>query len=43
MIIKLPFIRSNDQLTDMMMKAISSKSFYNLLDKLGIKDIYTPI
>jgi len=41
-IIKFPFVRSEDQLADMLTKAVSSKVFHNSLDKLGIRNIYSP-
>lgn len=41
-IIRFPFIKSKDQLADMLTKVVSSKSFHNSLGKVGIKDIYTP-
>lgn len=41
-IIRFPFVKSEEQLADMLTKAISIKSFYSSLDKLGIEDIYAP-
>jgi hypothetical protein len=41
-IIKFPFVRSEDQLADMLTKAVSSKVFHSSLDKLGIRNIYLP-
>ncbi|WJZ97833.1 hypothetical protein VitviT2T_016408 [Vitis vinifera] len=41
-IIQLPFVKSEDQLADVLTKAVSTRNFYNSLDKLGIKDIYAP-
>ena len=41
-IISLPFVRSNEQLADMLTKAVSSNAFYNSLDKLGMTDIFVP-
>lgn len=41
-IVRFPFVRSEDQLADMLTKAISSQNFYSSLDKLGIRDIYAP-
>ncbi|WJZ89883.1 hypothetical protein VitviT2T_009069 [Vitis vinifera] len=41
-IIQLPFVKSEDQLADVLTKAVSARNFYNSLDKLGIKDIYAP-
>jgi len=37
------FVKSEDQLADILTKAISSRIFNDSLDKLGIKDIYAPI
>ena len=39
-IIRFPFVRSEDQLANILTKAISSKVFYSSLDKLCMKDIY---
>ena len=39
-IIKLPFVKSKNQLADVLTKAVSSRVFYNSLGKLGIEDIY---
>jgi len=36
------FIKSEDQLADILTKIVFTKIFYNSLDKLGIKDIYAP-
>nr|CAN62726.1 hypothetical protein VITISV_018786 [Vitis vinifera] len=41
-IVELPKIRSEDQLTDILIKAVSSQVFSKFLDKLGIYDIYAP-
>jgi len=41
-VIRFPFVRSEDQLEDMLTKAVSNKNFHSSLDKLGIKDISTP-
>jgi len=38
-IIRFPFMKSEDQLVDILTKAVSSKEFYNSLDKLGIEDL----
>ena len=35
-IIKIPFVKSEDQLADVLTKAVSSRVFYNSLGKLGI-------
>jgi hypothetical protein len=39
-IICFPFVKSEDQLVDILTKAVSSKEFYNSLDKLCMKDLY---
>ncbi|WJZ84417.1 hypothetical protein VitviT2T_004022 [Vitis vinifera] len=41
-IIQLPFVKSEDQLADILTKAVSARNYYNSLDKLGIGDIYAP-
>ncbi|PNX83829.1 beta-galactosidase [Trifolium pratense] len=41
-ILELPKIRSEDQLADMLTKAVSSKVFLKYLHKLGMDDIYAP-
>ena len=41
-IIRFPFVKSEDQLADILTKAVCSRSFYNSLGKLGIRDIYAP-
>ena len=41
-IIQFPFVKSKDQLTDILTKAITSKNFYDSLEKLGVRDIYAP-
>jgi len=41
-IIQFPFVKSEDQLTDILTKVVCSRNFYNSLDKLGIRDLYTP-
>jgi hypothetical protein len=41
-IIQSPFVKSEDQLADILTKAVSSKDFYNSLNKLGVRDIYSP-
>ena len=41
-IIQLPFVKSEDQLADILTKAVFTRNFYNSLDKLGIRDIYAP-
>ena len=41
-VIRFPFVKSEDQLADVLTKAVSNRNFYILLDKLGIRDIYAP-
>uniref|UniRef100_A0A2N9GP18 Reverse transcriptase Ty1/copia-type domain-containing protein n=1 Tax=Fagus sylvatica TaxID=28930 RepID=A0A2N9GP18_FAGSY len=41
-IISVPFVKSEDQLADILTKAISSRVLYSTLVKLGIQDIYAP-
>jgi len=41
-IIRFPFVKSEDQLADILTKEVCSKNFYNSLDKLGMKDLYAP-
>jgi hypothetical protein len=41
-IIRFPFVKSEDQLADILTKVVSTRNFYNSLDKLGIRDIYAP-
>ena len=40
-IVIFPFVKSKDQLTDILTKAVSSKVFHCSLNKLGIRDIFT--
>ena len=37
-----PFVKSEQQLDDMLTKAVASKALKNSLDKLGMCDIYAP-
>jgi hypothetical protein len=39
-IISMPFVRSNEQLADMLTKPVSSNAFYCSLDRLGMTDIF---
>ena len=41
-IVKLPTIRSEDQLVDILTKVVSSRVFSKFLGKLGMCDIYAP-
>ena len=40
--IRFPFVKSENQLADILTKAVCGKNFYNSLDKLGIRDLYAP-
>ncbi len=40
-IVQFPFVKSEDQLADILTKAVSSKEFYNSLVKLCIRDPYS--
>ena len=40
--INFPFVTSQDQLADVLTKAVFDKVFYSSLDKLGMTDIYSP-
>jgi hypothetical protein len=39
-IIRFPFVKSEDQLADILTKVVSSKKFYNSLNKLCMRDLY---
>ena len=41
-IVELPKIRSEDQLVDILTKAVSSRVFSKFFGKLGMCDIYAP-
>ncbi|CAL8136703.1 unnamed protein product [Prunus armeniaca] len=41
--IQPPFVKSKDQLTDILTKAISSRAFHNSLEQLSMSDIYAPM
>ena len=41
-IVEFPKIRSEDQLADILTKAVSSRVFSKFLGKLGMCDIYAP-
>jgi hypothetical protein len=41
-VIEVPPIRTDDQVADILTKAVSSNKFSRFLDKLGMCDIYTP-
>jgi Reverse transcriptase (RNA-dependent DNA polymerase) len=40
--IKIPYVRSEEQLADILTKAVSSKDFTTILDKLGMTNLYVP-
>lgn len=40
--VELPHVRSEDQLADMLTKAVCGRVFYSSLDKLGMVDIHSP-
>ena len=37
-----PFVKTWDQLVDILTKGIDSKPFYHILSKLGVRDIFAP-
>ena len=39
-VITMPFVRTDEQLADMLTKAVSTKIFHDSLNKLGMTDIY---
>ena len=41
-ILELLKLRLEDQLADILTKAISSRAFTKVVDKLGMQDIYAP-
>ncbi|CAN6681217.1 unnamed protein product [Malus baccata var. baccata] len=41
-LIEVPFVKSEDQLVNMLTKTVTSSVFHNSLSKLGIHDIYVP-
>jgi hypothetical protein len=41
-IIEVPHVRSQDQLANILTKAVSSKAFHQVLDKLGMENIHAP-
>ena len=41
-IIKVSFVKSEDQLADVLTKAVTGRVFHSSLSKLGIDDIYAP-
>jgi hypothetical protein len=42
-IISLPFVRTGNQLADILTKGVSSTTFHDTLGKLDMTDIYAPI
>lgn len=41
-LIQLPFVKSEQQLADILTKAVSHKVFHGSLDKLGMEDLHAP-
>ena len=41
-IIEVPFVKSEDQLADVLTKAVKGRIFHSSLSKLGMEDIYVP-
>ena len=41
-IIKFSYVRSENQLADILTKAVSKKLPHNMIDNLGMRDIYSP-
>ena len=41
-LIEVPNVRSQDQLADILTKALSSQAFHGILDKLDMQNIYAP-
>ena len=41
-IISFLFVKTDEQLVDILTKAVSSKTFSDSLSKLGLKDLYAP-
>ncbi|PNX94213.1 putative copia-type protein [Trifolium pratense] len=41
-VVQFPFVKSGDQLADILTKAVASRDFHNSLNKLGIEDIFAP-
>ena len=41
-VIQFPFVRSEDQLADVLTKAVSGRAFHDAISKLGMIDIYAP-
>ena len=41
-LIEVPHVQSQDQLADVLTKAVSNQAFNSCLDKLGMSDIYAP-
>jgi hypothetical protein len=41
-VVQFPFVKSGDQLADILTKAVAGRDFHNSLNKLGIEDIFAP-
>ena len=37
-----PFVKSGEQLADILTKGLASRSFHFILSKLGMRDIFAP-
>jgi hypothetical protein len=42
-VIRFPFVKTEDQLADVLTKAVTTKNFDSSLDKLEMVDIYHPM
>ena len=38
----IPFVKTGDQVADVLTKGIGSRLFHSILDKLGMRDIFVP-
>ena len=38
-----PFVKSCDQLADVLTKGVGSRQFHEMLNKLGLRDIFVPV
>ena len=41
-LICIPYVKTGDQLVDILTKGIASRPFYHILNKLGKRDIFAP-
>jgi len=42
MLVGIPFVRSSEQLSDILTHAVPAETLYKSLDKLGLEDIFAP-